>query len=145
MARELPNLGDFELQVLQLVWDHEPCMERQISDLVRQQRPVSRTTVLKTMQRLEAKGLLVSRAVWNADFSISRPESAFWIRLLSPSPRSYGANGRASARRSITRPWKQIYLCPSARRPELNPSFRPFWCHFGRWPLGPVDDVQSQG
>lgn len=59
MSQQLPNLGDFELQVLQLVWDHEPCMERQISDLVRQQRPVARTTVLKTMQRLEAKGLLV--------------------------------------------------------------------------------------
>jgi predicted transcriptional regulator len=34
-------------------------MERQISDLVRKERSVARTTVLKTMQRLEAKGLLV--------------------------------------------------------------------------------------
>jgi BlaI family penicillinase repressor len=59
MAQKLPPLGDFELQVLQLVWEHEPCMERQISDLVRKRRPVARTTVLKTMQRLEAKGLLV--------------------------------------------------------------------------------------
>ena len=59
MTRSIPNLGDFELHVLQLVWEHEPCMERQISDLVRKQRPVARTTVLKTMQRLEAKGLLV--------------------------------------------------------------------------------------
>jgi len=59
MSRQLPTLGDFELQVLQLVWEHEPCMERQISDLVRKERPVARTTVLKTMQRLVAKGLLV--------------------------------------------------------------------------------------
>jgi predicted transcriptional regulator len=34
-------------------------MERQISDLVRKERTVARTTVLKTMQRLEGKGLLV--------------------------------------------------------------------------------------
>ena len=59
MTRDVPNLGDFELRVLQLVWEHEPCMERQISDLVRKERPVARTTVLKTMQRLVAKGLLV--------------------------------------------------------------------------------------
>jgi BlaI family penicillinase repressor len=59
MARQLPSLGDFELQVLQLVWEHEPCVERQISDAVRKERPVARTTVLKTMQRLVAKGLLV--------------------------------------------------------------------------------------
>src|SRR5262249_12863304 len=36
-----------------------PCTERQISDLVRAEREVARTTVLKTMQRLEAKRLLV--------------------------------------------------------------------------------------
>ena len=66
MTRSIPNLGDFELHVLQLVWEHEPCMERQISDLVRKQRPVARTTVLKTMQRLEAKGLLVREEGENA-------------------------------------------------------------------------------
>jgi len=59
MTKQLPTLGDFELHVLQLVWQNEPCMERQISDMVQKERPVARTTVLKTMQRLEAKGLLV--------------------------------------------------------------------------------------
>ncbi len=59
MTHKLPTLGELELRVLQLVWQHEPCMERQISDLVRKERAVARTTVLKTMQRLEAKGLLV--------------------------------------------------------------------------------------
>jgi predicted transcriptional regulator len=58
MVKTIPVLGDFELLVLRLVWQHQPCMERQISDLVQQSRPVVRTTVLKTMQRLEAKGLL---------------------------------------------------------------------------------------
>lgn len=59
MAKGLPSLGDLEIHVLRLVWQEQPCTERQISDLVQQDRPVARTTVLKTMQRLQAKGLLV--------------------------------------------------------------------------------------
>ena len=59
MAIEFPSLGELEARVLRLVWQHQPCTERQVSDLIRQERSVGRTTVLKTMQRLEAKGLLV--------------------------------------------------------------------------------------
>jgi BlaI family transcriptional regulator, penicillinase repressor len=58
MAPQIPSLGEWETRVLQLVWEHEPCSERQISDLAQVQRDVARTTVLKTLQRLEAKGLL---------------------------------------------------------------------------------------
>jgi BlaI family transcriptional regulator, penicillinase repressor len=59
MPEDIPSLGELEMRVLRLVWEHQPCTERQISDLVREERDVARTTVLKTMQRLEAKGLLV--------------------------------------------------------------------------------------
>ncbi len=58
MTQELPTLGELEIRVLQLVWQQQPCTERQISDMVQKERAVRRTTVLKTMQRLEAKGLL---------------------------------------------------------------------------------------
>ena len=58
MARKIPSLGELEVQVLQLVWREEPCTERQVWDLVCEDRSVGRTTVLKTIQRLEAKGLL---------------------------------------------------------------------------------------
>ena len=58
MAKALPTLGELEIHVLRWVWQEQPCTERQIWDLVRQERAVGRTTVLKTMQRLEAKGLL---------------------------------------------------------------------------------------
>jgi predicted transcriptional regulator len=58
MARQIPSLGEWETRVLQLVWEHEPCTERQISELMQEQRDIARTTVLKTLQRLEAKGLL---------------------------------------------------------------------------------------
>jgi len=59
MADEIPSLGELEIRVLQLVWQQQPCTERQISDLVQKERSIGRTTVLKTMQRLEAKGLLL--------------------------------------------------------------------------------------
>jgi BlaI family transcriptional regulator, penicillinase repressor len=58
MAKPFASLGEFELQVLRLVWQNQPCTERQISDLVLQERTVARTTVLKTMQRMEAKRIL---------------------------------------------------------------------------------------
>ena len=58
MARQVPSLGELEIRVLRLVWEEQPCTERQISERVQAERRVARTTVLKTMQRLEAKGLL---------------------------------------------------------------------------------------
>lgn len=58
MPPDLPTLGELEIYVLRLIWKYEPCTERQISDQVRGERKVARTTVLKTIQRLEAKGLL---------------------------------------------------------------------------------------
>src|SRR4051795_10519911 len=59
MAQRIPSLGELEIQVLRLVWQEQPCTERKISELVQADRPVARTTVLKTMQRLEEKGLLL--------------------------------------------------------------------------------------
>jgi BlaI family transcriptional regulator, penicillinase repressor len=59
VAKSAISLGEVEVQVLRLVWQHQPCTERQISDLVQQGRAVARTTVLKTLQRLETKGFLV--------------------------------------------------------------------------------------
>ncbi len=59
MAEPIPSLGELELQVLRLVWREQPCTERQVTELVQADRPVARTTVLKTIQRLEEKGLLV--------------------------------------------------------------------------------------
>jgi predicted transcriptional regulator len=62
MAGAIPSLGELELQVLRLVWREQPCTERRVTELVQADRPVARTTVLKTMQRLEEKGLLIREA-----------------------------------------------------------------------------------
>jgi predicted transcriptional regulator len=59
MGQRIPSLGELEIEVLRLFWREQPCTERRISELVRAERPLSRTTVLKTIQRLEEKGLLV--------------------------------------------------------------------------------------
>lgn len=59
MGQEVPTLGEMEIEVLRLVWRSQPCTERQITELVQSGRTVARTTVLKTMQRLEEKRLLV--------------------------------------------------------------------------------------
>lgn len=58
MPRELPSLGELEMRVLRLVWQQQPCTERQITEVIQKERSLGRTTVLKTIQRLEAKGLL---------------------------------------------------------------------------------------
>jgi predicted transcriptional regulator len=57
--KDLPSLGELEARVLRLVWSAQPCTERQVWEQVQKDRPVARTTVLKTIQRLEAKGLLI--------------------------------------------------------------------------------------
>ena len=58
MDKGLPTLGEMEMRVLRLVWQLQPCTERQVSDLILAEREVARTTVLKTLQRLEGKRLL---------------------------------------------------------------------------------------
>ena len=59
MAKEPPSLGELEIHVLRWIWQEQPCTERRLWDRIREERSVGRTTVLKTIQRLEAKGLLV--------------------------------------------------------------------------------------
>ena len=59
MAKQFPSVGEFEVLVLRTVWQNQPCTERQIWELVKETRDVGRTTVLKTIQRLEGKELLV--------------------------------------------------------------------------------------
>jgi len=58
MPKPLPTLGELEVCVLKRIWEEQPCSERRVWDRLRTERKVGRTTVLKTIQRLEAKGLL---------------------------------------------------------------------------------------
>lgn len=58
MAKELPSIGELEIQVLQHFWDEQPCTERQVWEALNARKTIGRTTVLKTIQRLESKSLL---------------------------------------------------------------------------------------
>ena len=58
MAKELPSIGELEIQVLQHFWDEQPCTERQVWEALNERKAIGRTTVLKTIQRLESKNLL---------------------------------------------------------------------------------------
>ena len=111
MTQELPSLGELEIRVLRLVWQHQPCTERQISDLILHERSVARTTVLKTMQRLESKGLLVRlsgagpvrfRAVWDEQRVLPTLIRRFVERTLGGSPGPLAAyladSGKLSAK-----------------------------------------------
>ena len=100
MTAEVPTLGELEIRVLRTVWEHQPCTERQVSDLVRQDRPVGRTTVLRAMQRMEAKGLLVRqpgdgpvrfRARMGEKRVLSRLIGRFIERTLGGSPGALAA------------------------------------------------------
>jgi BlaI family transcriptional regulator, penicillinase repressor len=82
MPRNIPSLGEWESRVLQLVWEHEPCTERQISELMQEQRDIARTTVLKTLQRLEAKGLLRREAGRPAQYRAVLAEGRVLLELV---------------------------------------------------------------
>lgn len=85
--KEIPSLGELETRVLQLVWEHQPCTERQIWEQVQLERAAARTTVLKTIQRLEAKKLLVRESnegpiLWRSAIERSRAVPEFVRRFV---------------------------------------------------------------
>ena len=83
MAKDIPSLGELEIRVLRLVWRQQPCTERQITDAIRQERSLGRTTVLKTIQRLEAKGLIArSPDASPVQFRASIPEQKLLPALI---------------------------------------------------------------
>ena len=123
MAKPIPSLGELELQVLRLVWREQPCTERRVTELVQADRPVARTTVLKTMQRLEEKGLLVreARSGSRADPVPGVGGGAERLAGLDPAVR------RAGAGRVGPRPWRRTWPTRTAsgsRRRTWKPSAR---------------------
>lgn len=49
---------DSELEILTVLWEHEPCTVRCVYEELRQSRDVGYTTVLKLMQIMADKGLV---------------------------------------------------------------------------------------
>lgn len=59
MAETKPTPTDSELQILTVLWDQGPCTVRQVYVEISARRDVGYTTVLKLMQIMLEKGLLL--------------------------------------------------------------------------------------
>ena len=55
----LPRPTESELELLRILWDKQPATVRDIFDALNQERPSGYTTVLKLLQIMTAKGLVV--------------------------------------------------------------------------------------
>lgn len=51
--------SDAEIEILQVLWDHEPATVRFVHDHLGAQKEVGYTTTLKQMQRMCEKGMLI--------------------------------------------------------------------------------------
>ncbi|MGO9432946.1 MAG: BlaI/MecI/CopY family transcriptional regulator [Terracidiphilus sp.] len=58
-SKLLPRPTEAELELLRILWEKEPATVREIYDALNLQRPSGYTTVLKTLQIMTAKGLVV--------------------------------------------------------------------------------------
>jgi BlaI family penicillinase repressor len=80
----IPRPTEAELELLQILWQKEPATVRDIYDALNEEKTSGYTTVLKTLQIMTAKGLVVrdeaNRAhVYRATFS----QDAMQSRLLA--------------------------------------------------------------
>jgi BlaI family transcriptional regulator, penicillinase repressor len=57
--RPVPKPTDAELEVLRVIWEHGPSTVRQIHDILEQHKSRGYTTILKTLQIMTDKGLVV--------------------------------------------------------------------------------------
>jgi len=55
----IPRPTESELELLRILWEKEPATVREIYDALNQERPSGYTTVLKMLQIMTAKGLVV--------------------------------------------------------------------------------------
>ncbi|HEY1986156.1 MAG TPA: BlaI/MecI/CopY family transcriptional regulator [Terracidiphilus sp.] len=58
-SASLPRPTESELELLRILWDNEPATVRDIYDALNEERPSGYTTVLKMLQIMTSKGLVV--------------------------------------------------------------------------------------
>lgn len=59
MSSALPKPTDAELEILAVLWSHGPCTVREVHEVIAASRPAQYTTVLKMLQIMTTKGLVV--------------------------------------------------------------------------------------
>lgn len=92
------KLSEFELDVMQLLWQHEPCTATQVLERLALQKKVAYTTVKTIIDRLEQKGAVIRAGqqgkaiIYRSAVSQSEVSSAaspsFMQRVFGGDPRS---------------------------------------------------------
>ncbi len=93
-GKTIPRPTEAELELLRILWDKEPATVREIYDALNLVRPSGYTTVLKMLQIMTAKGLVVRdeasrahvyRSVMSQDAMQSKILKDLSVRLFSGS------------------------------------------------------------
>jgi len=107
----LPRPTESELELLRILWDKEPATVREIFDALNLERPSGYTTVLKLLQIMTAKGLVVRdeanrahvyRAAISQDDMQSKILKDLSVRLFSGSAAQLALHALAMAPASET-------------------------------------------
>ncbi len=69
---KLPYPTPKELEVLQILWDHEPCTVRQVMEILNKRRRRAYTSVMSLLNVMTDKGLLMRRSQGRAFLYKSR-------------------------------------------------------------------------
>ncbi len=59
--KDLPTLSDTQLEIMNVVWDHEKCSVADVWKILNDRRGVTRNTIHTLIVRLEEKGWLTHR------------------------------------------------------------------------------------
>lgn len=77
-----------ELEILQVLWEHEPTTVRVVHDQISTRRNIGYTTILKQMQRMTDKGMITAKKegktnVFRTKVKETEVQNTLFNRLLS--------------------------------------------------------------
>ena len=83
MNNKRSSLGQLELEVLKLIWQHQPCTVSHVADILGQRDGYARTTILTVMQRLHRKAFLKRKKISGAfKYSTTEQRNTVMSRLI---------------------------------------------------------------
>src|SRR5580692_4174006 len=112
-SNSIPRPTESELELLRILWQKQPATVREIYDALNEDRPSDYTTVLKVMQIMTAKGLVVRddanrahvyRSAVSQDAMQSRLLKDLSVRLFSGSAAQLALHALAMEPASATDP-----------------------------------------
>jgi BlaI family transcriptional regulator, penicillinase repressor len=138
----IPRPTEAELELLQVIWDKEPATVREICDELNRERAFGYTTVLKLLQIMHAKGLVLReesnrahlyRSAISQDAMQSRFLRDLSVRLFSGSAAQLALHALAMEQatpaeldeiRALLERRTAVPSRTSSSRPELRPASR---------------------